>query len=99
MVKRSAERLLVSEEELARAIDVVEDELHARNIRADIDVVLQTDPDDINSDDRNCIVARVREPVGMERLLDAIPAVGSRLRTAGLLSPRLPLAFDLKPAW
>jgi hypothetical protein len=99
MVVRTAERILVDEEQLQQAIDIVEQTLAEENITADIEVTLDIDPEDPRIRDKNVIVAHIRQPVDADRLVDLIPLLGKRLSAPRLIEPHVPVMFDLVPEW
>jgi hypothetical protein len=73
--------------------------LREQGIAADIEVTLSVDPEDATAPELNAIVAHVWEPTDVDHLVDVVAMLGARLRAAGLLTPALPITFDVSPDW
>ncbi len=97
MIRRSAETILVSEEQLAEAIRLVEQTCAGAGIEPDIEVAPYIDPEDEDDNWLTLITVGVRTPVPTPRLIDLITGIGRALRSRGLLEPQLPLGFLVSP--
>jgi hypothetical protein len=93
-VTRTTDRILVSEEQLAEAIRVVEEELARAGVRAEIEVLDYEGPE-LDEGPQTLVRAHLRTPMRTGAWMDLVEAVGSRLRAAGLSVADLPLQYDL----
>ena len=99
MIVRTADTILVTEEQLAEAISLVEKACAEYGVAPEIEVTLYVDPEDEAEPPNTCIVAHIREAPRGGRLGQLIPAVGAALRGAGLLEPQIALTYHLRPEW
>lgn len=99
MIVRTTDTILVSEEQLAAAVALVEETCQEFGVVPEIEVTLYVDPEDESECPLTMVLAHIRRKPGPGKYQDLIPEVGDRLRAAGLLEPRLPLTYHLRPEW
>jgi hypothetical protein len=99
VIVRTTDTILVTEEELAQAISLVESTCREFGVSPEIEVTLYVDPEDETEQATTCIVAHVRQSPGMGRFGEMVVAVAQKLTAAGLLEPASPLSYHLRPEW
>jgi hypothetical protein len=97
MVIRTADPILVTEDQLARAIDVVVSVCERYRVGPNISISKYCDPEIEGPPVTMISVELTREPVGDYYAL--IGEVASSLRAVKLHEPWLPLSAHLVPAW
>jgi hypothetical protein len=99
VIVRTVDTILVTEEQLAEAISLVEKACAEYGVAPEIEVTLYVDPEDETEPPSTCIVAHIREAPNGGRLGPLIAAVGAALRRAGLREPEIALTYHLRPEW
>jgi hypothetical protein len=95
MVTRTTDRILVSEEQLADALRIVEAELARAGLDADIEVILYADRE-IEDYEYTLLLASVPPRVPVSTLAELLVSVDKGLEAAGLRWPATRLLFDVK---
>ena len=100
MVTRTDEPLHVSEDELCRALAIVEDELGRSGAPHSIKVREWIDPE-LDEDFSTMIWASITEPIPTQSFVSLLSATQTRLVSAGLVSEDHdgPLNFTMSPSW
>src|SRR5688572_28144607 len=98
MVVRTADRIMVSEAQLAEAVRVFASALEENRLPADIEVALDVDPEG-EIGETTLLIAHLREDVEFDWLWTAFPRAAERLREARLLRPAIALDVHLTPGW
>lgn len=98
MVKRTADGLMVSEDELATAVAIIESACRGACVEVEPEISDYVDLDAENGA-RTLITAHVTAEQPAERIVERYPRIAALLRDRHLLHPERPLLFVLSPRW
>lgn len=98
MIVRSADRLFVTEEQLDRAIDIIEATCAAVGVHPEIEVTSASNPE---TDDEpvTMLVGHFTEEMDLETFVDLTGEAAAALAAQGLFEPQIRLSFHPRPEW
>ena len=98
MIVRTADRLFVTEEQLERAIDILEATCAAVGEHPEIEVTSALNPE---TDDEpvTMLVGHFTDEMDIETFVDLTGEAAAALAAQGLFEPEIRLSFHPRPEW
>ena len=98
MIVRSADRLFVTEEQLDRAIDIIEATCAAVGLHPEIEVTSAWNPE-TDDEPLTILVGHFTEEMDIETFVDLTGEAAAALAAQGLFEPEIRLSFHPRPEW
>jgi hypothetical protein len=98
VIVRTADRLFVTEDQLDRAIEILETTCSAVGVHPEIEVTSASNPE---TDDEpvTMLVGHFTEEMDLETSVDLTGEAGAALAAQGLFEPEIRLSFHPRPEW